>query len=356
MTHYRKPLWLAGRIVSAALILTLFPLAAAQAAPACSQTVYWYGSNMDVATSLYHWDKEAPGITNWVDQQTKPTPQVLLADARVIFPDWAVNKHATNDFAVDKDGNGLLVYDMTFQDTTGYTVDGNPLQLNSGITVTSLAGANAIAADLELMADQTFQLAGATSSLTLSGALSDVYGKAASGALSPATTPPTLTLTKDGPGSLALTSNLNTFTGAIKVLAGTLFIGNHVTSSNLSFKSGGTGITLSAKITSPTDYSQAIVTGPTSYVKLNNAALVLETLPQPMGKQTYTLIDNQGPNAVVGTFLGISEGSVIHTTDGRMYTISYKGGDGNDVVLTPVWLHVYSGLVHQNFASPEPIE
>jgi trimeric autotransporter adhesin len=356
MTHYRKPLWLVGRIVSAALILTLFPLAAAtQSAIACSQTIYWYGSNQDLSTSLYPWKKDSLGKTNWVNQETDLTEQELLSDARVIFPAWALNNHATNDFDLDQDGNGLPVYDMTFQDSTGYIVDGKPIQLVNGITASALAGANAINTDVELMGNQTFQLLGATSSLTIGGALSDVYGKSHTTGLSPQTNPQSVILTKDGLGSLALTSLLNTFTGSIKVLAGTLSIGNHVTGSSLWFKSGVTGITLSAKITSPTDYSQAVITGTSASVTLNNAALVLESLPQPVGHQTYTLIDNKGPNAVVGTFLGTKEGDQIQTLGGQRYTISYVGGDGNDVVLTPVWLPVFLPQISVLYFAPDPV-
>ncbi|QDU19645.1 autotransporter-associated beta strand repeat-containing protein [Urbifossiella limnaea] len=53
----------------------------------------------------------------------------------------------------------------------------------------------------------------------------------------------------------------------------------------------------------------------------------------PMG-QTVTLIDNLGADPVTGTFAGLPEGGVL-TANGQTFTISYVGGDGNDVVLTP---------------------
>ncbi len=49
--------------------------------------------------------------------------------------------------------------------------------------------------------------------------------------------------------------------------------------------------------------------------------------------QQYTIIDNDGVDAVVGTFAGVPEGSFVNLS-GRSYLISYVGGDGNDVVLT----------------------
>lgn len=48
---------------------------------------------------------------------------------------------------------------------------------------------------------------------------------------------------------------------------------------------------------------------------------------------TYLLIANDGTDAVVGTFAGLPEGSVI-TSNGQRFQISYVGGTGNDVVLT----------------------
>ncbi|MCB1085661.1 MAG: hypothetical protein KDM63_01330 [Verrucomicrobiae bacterium] len=62
----------------------------------------------------------------------------------------------------------------------------------------------------------------------------------------------------------------------------------------------------------------------------------------PANGDSFILIDNDGTDAVVGTFLGLEEGSII-TADAivelgadsrRLFQISYKGGDGNDVVIT----------------------
>ena len=45
-----------------------------------------------------------------------------------------------------------------------------------------------------------------------------------------------------------------------------------------------------------------------------------------------TLVDNDGADAVTGTFDGLAEGATV-TVDGRGFVLSYAGGDGNDVVL-----------------------
>ncbi|MEM0967493.1 MAG: hypothetical protein AAGJ81_15200, partial [Verrucomicrobiota bacterium] len=54
----------------------------------------------------------------------------------------------------------------------------------------------------------------------------------------------------------------------------------------------------------------------------------------PTPGQTFTIISNDGTDPVVGIFEGLAEGVTFVTTTGPSYTISYVGGDGNDVVLT----------------------
>ncbi|MBL9154357.1 MAG: LEPR-XLL domain-containing protein [Verrucomicrobiales bacterium] len=57
----------------------------------------------------------------------------------------------------------------------------------------------------------------------------------------------------------------------------------------------------------------------------------------PVVGQTYVIIDNTGPNAVTGTFDGLPEGTVSSSPFGStamLYSISYIGGDGNDVEIT----------------------
>jgi hypothetical protein len=54
----------------------------------------------------------------------------------------------------------------------------------------------------------------------------------------------------------------------------------------------------------------------------------------PSVGQSFTVIDNDGnADAVTGTFTGVAEGGTV-VANGVTYTVTYKGGDGNDVVLT----------------------
>jgi fibronectin-binding autotransporter adhesin len=71
----------------------------------------------------------------------------------------------------------------------------------------------------------------------------------------------------------------------------------------------------------------------TGTVQLLGAALNVTGNPLPAG-QTFVLIDNDGTDAVTGTFAGLPQGATV-TAGGIQYLISYTGGTGNDVTLTP---------------------
>ncbi len=79
-----------------------------------------------------------------------------------------------------------------------------------------------------------------------------------------------------------------------------------------------------------TDYDQIAVTGT---VSLGGSNLSLSSGFTATAGQTFTIIDNDGSDAVTGTFNGLAEGATV-SVGGKDYKISYAGGDGNDVVLT----------------------
>jgi hypothetical protein len=57
----------------------------------------------------------------------------------------------------------------------------------------------------------------------------------------------------------------------------------------------------------------------------------------PTTGQVLTLVNNTGAGAVVGTFTGLLQGSTVTGSYGGntyYFTISYTGGDGNDITLT----------------------
>jgi autotransporter-associated beta strand protein len=177
-------------------------------------------------------------------------------------------------------------------------------------------------------------------------------------------------VTKTQPG-VALFAGRNTYDGLTAVNAGTLIVTGTVTSAvtvaidatlrgtgrvdAITAQSGSTvspglspGLLTSGPLslhpgsryvaelhgpTAGTGYDQVRVAGG---VELNDAELTLVAGPalSPFGQ--FMLIDNDGTDPVAGTFAGLPEGGTIvaASEDGHEFTISYRGGDGNDVVLT----------------------
>ncbi|REK19327.1 MAG: hypothetical protein DWQ37_01375, partial [Planctomycetota bacterium] len=64
--------------------------------------------------------------------------------------------------------------------------------------------------------------------------------------------------------------------------------------------------------------------------------------------QQFTIVDNDGADPVSGTFAGLPEGAGV-IIDGQGFTVSYVGGDGNDVVLTAAAVNPTEVLGRQIF-------
>jgi uncharacterized repeat protein (TIGR01451 family) len=79
-----------------------------------------------------------------------------------------------------------------------------------------------------------------------------------------------------------------------------------------------------------TGYDQVDVTG---VVTLGGATLTVVPGFVPPPFSTFTIINNDATDAVVGTFAGLPQGARL-TAGGTTFSISYTGGTGNDVVLT----------------------
>ena len=63
------------------------------------------------------------------------------------------------------------------------------------------------------------------------------------------------------------------------------------------------------------------------------------SVPVTKGIDLFTIIDNDGIDPIVGEFAGLPEGTMfteIFNSETFVFKITYKGGDGNDVVLRAV--------------------
>jgi hypothetical protein len=99
----------------------------------------------------------------------------------------------------------------------------------------------------------------------------------------------------------------------------------------------GNGDTLSISIngnTVDTQYQQLNVAG---VVNLTGVGLVLSGSYTPMSGDSFTIVANDGTDAIVGTFNGLPEGATVKV-NGEDKKITYKGGTGNDVVLSSISL------------------
>lgn len=89
-----------------------------------------------------------------------------------------------------------------------------------------------------------------------------------------------------------------------------------------------------AGVTVCTQYDQTKVTGTVDVTNGTLSTILLDGYV-PATTNKFVIIDNDGADAVVGTFAGLVEGATVTAGD-VAYKISYVGGDGNDVVLTVI--------------------
>lgn len=73
-------------------------------------------------------------------------------------------------------------------------------------------------------------------------------------------------------------------------------------------------------------------------VILNNSILSLISFNNfsPAINDEFLIIDNDGNDAIIGTFLDMLEGAIIRDDSNNLFSITYQGGDGNDVVIKTV--------------------
>lgn len=256
---------------------------------------------------------------------------------------------------------------------SNYNLRKNSLALTGGINTSNATGTNTISLPLRLDAAQAFTSGNSGTTLTLNGQLNlngnllTVTG--AGNVVSNGVISNSGAITKNGTGTLTLSAN-NTYTGTTTLNAGTLLVNGSQSSSNVSVLGGvlgGSGrvgaITASGGSIRPgaslpgilntgnvslnpatsfvvdlngtsagSGYRQLNVNGTINLAgsSLDASANFLSTVGD-----TFTIINNDGNDAVVGTFAGLAEGATV-VLGGLPFTISYVGGTGNDVVLVRV--------------------
>jgi autotransporter-associated beta strand protein len=234
---------------------------------------------------------------------------------------------------------------------------------NGTVIVSAAAG---VGFNLNGHSETVGSLAGSGTATLAAGTLT-VGGQGVSGLFSGTIAGPNGQLTKTGAGTFTLTGT-GTYTGPTAVNGGTLIIdGTLSAASAVVVQAGGTlsgtgsvgpvsgtagtvrpgdsgpgtlnthdvnlgAASFAVTLAGTSSFSQLNVTGT---VALNGTTLdaTLGTGFTPVVGNSFTVINNDGTDPVTGTFAGLAEGATV-TVGGHAFTVSYKGGDGNDVVLT----------------------
>ncbi len=134
-------------------------------------------------------------------------------------------------------------------------------------------------------------------------------------------------------GSLKTGGTLTLSPGAsssVKPLLGSVPM--NFTVNTLGLSSGSTLAVTVNGTSANSQYSQINVVG---NVNLSGTNLLLSGTLVPADGQTFTIVNNNGTQPVIGTFSGLPEGAIIPNFLGSNLsaTISYVGGAGHDVVL-----------------------
>ena len=302
---------------------------------------------------------------NWVDDIAP------VAGDDLVFPVTAAQFTANCNFFFFTNFNSIHI------EGGSYTISGNPFSTTAGITVD--AGTQAINTAVRLNAAQTFLVGqGATMTILLgvtnNGNLLTIDGAGITVIVGLLTG--SGGLKKTGMGFAGLISN-NNYTGPTTVEGGALIVDGSMPNNPITLAGGGLGgtgtvgaVTTTTQgglgagtLTSPTGilningnvslnaqsvlliklngntvgtgYDQINVTG---VVNLNDCVL----LPTPLNNfnpaigAVYRIINNDGTDAVIGTFTGVAEGSIFTTPNNIKFRVTYRGGDGNDVTITRI--------------------
>jgi len=292
---------------------------------------------------------------NWSPQGVPSSGQVL------VFPDGAANRAMTNDLPA---GTSVA---MRFFDS--YIIGGNTLTLAGDLDVGGLTYFQGVTLNLNArlggplrisdltgrasyvrfvddlnINGQTITVASGTTyihgTLSGSGSITDAgtfagYLQIAGGGSFSGSIRKALSFSGSLPNATVETGNVNAV-GTVGDLTMPLTLGGFLSIADASAgvlhtKSVNLAVPLNIDLNPAASSDQLQVNGTVTL----GGGLQVQLVGIPALGQNYVIIDNDGTDAINGTFVGLPEGAVI-VLNGFSFQISYAGGDGNDVVLRVV--------------------
>lgn len=106
---------------------------------------------------------------------------------------------------------------------------------------------------------------------------------------------------------------------------------------------GGASFAVAIGGREPAEYGRVAVNGT---VSLAGAQLAVTSTVELATGTAITIVTNDGSDAVNGAFRGLPEGAAL-TVNGQVLNITYRGGDGNDVVLQRPHTYVVTTLADE---------
>jgi Ca2+-binding RTX toxin-like protein len=343
--------------------------------------------------SVATWDGGSGSSNNWTDAANWAGDVAPMAGDDLVFPSSGAQPENVNDFPA---GTAFNSIELQGRNGHAYKLTGNRVTLSDGVMFDSLSyggsGATVMGMPVAMAGPQTFVSVGAASasllhvegdvetngheltlesdasddtivvsgSVTGSGSLQQtgdggayLIGEAAyaggttvsadAGAIYASNTG---NGSATGSGAVSVEANaelrgVGRAAGAVNVQGAILpgdtpGAGGVLSTGDLSIAAGGKyGVNVLG--TQIWEFDQLNVTGAVTLDPASVLDISVAAYARPTPGQQFTILNNDGTDAIGGTFAGHADGSTFTTADNyASFRIDYRGGDGNDIVLTCV--------------------
>ncbi|HZH33565.1 MAG TPA: FG-GAP-like repeat-containing protein [Pyrinomonadaceae bacterium] len=261
------------------------------------------GGNYTITSSFFQIQLRAGGLTVETGTQALNTAISLVNSATftAVQPTAVVTvlSVSTNGNTLTIDGNGQQGFGL---------ITGSGSVVKQGLGVALFAGPNSY-----------------TGTTTVAGGILVVDGNQPNSAVS---------ITGGALGGTGTVGAVNVVTGAISAGTVTSPTGTLNIQGNLTFADTSAFVVKLAGNTAGM-YDQLNVTGMVNLTGSRLTPLPLSNFNPAVG-DSFTIINNDGTDRVIGTFLNIPEGARFTAPNGLSFRVTYVGGTGNDVVITRV--------------------